>query len=110
MFAISVLRITTVTISIDVSLPNGGFIPKGINLVLTVSFDGVEKTDTASLNLGETETLSLSFDLDNAHTQKLIDGDTLQVIAKALVTPVVFGFEIEQGQQQVDLGSHEISP
>ena len=98
----------TVTISVSVDLPKAGFIPKGVDILLTVTFDGNAQTSHQNVNLGETKTLSVTFTISSTEVQTLSSGGSITVTSKADVTPTVFGYAITQAKQNIDLGSQTI--
>ena len=98
----------TVTISVSVDLPKAGFIPKGVDILLTVTFDGNTQTSHQNVNLGETKTLSVTFTISDTEVQTLASGGSITVTAKADVTPTVIGYAIKQATQKIDLGSQTI--
>ncbi len=100
---------STITISVDVDLPEGGFIPKGIVIELRVTFDSLTQTVEEEVNLGESKTLNIPFTLESSHVTKLASGQSLTVSAKAIVTPTIFGYVVDFVSQEVDLGSNEVS-
>ncbi|MHA2248852.1 MAG: hypothetical protein ACXAD7_00755 [Candidatus Kariarchaeaceae archaeon] len=100
---------STVTITVDVDIPSGGFIPKGVIIKLTLDFEGAVQTAEEELNLGDKKTLAITFTLSEAHAATLAEGGSLGVNAWAVVTPTIFGYAIEQAEQEIDLGSQSIS-
>lgn len=99
----------TITISVLVDLPSAGFIPKGVDIKLTVDFDGDVQTVEESVSLGDSKTLSIEFTMTSANANTLASGGSLTVQADAEVTPTIFGYPISQATQDIDLSSHTIS-
>ncbi|MCH8907742.1 MAG: hypothetical protein IH840_11690 [Candidatus Heimdallarchaeota archaeon] len=96
-----------VTISIEMNLPSAGFIPKGVLIGLKIDFGGDEQTESEMVNLGESKTISLSFEMTSANADAL--GTTgIFVTSSAVVTPRITGQDISQGKQETDLGSQTI--
>lgn len=108
-FAVSGVDSETVTVSVVVDLPSAGFIPKGVEIKLTVIFDGDLQTETKSVNLGDSKTIEMQFTMTPAHANTLATGGSLTASAEAEVTPTYVGFAISQATQEVDLGSHTVT-
>ena len=103
---------TTVTISVWLSLPSAGFIPKGIELVLIMIVGSEEFRSTPiMINIGENRTLDVIIDLTDQITNTINSiaiGTSLSATIKAEVSPTVLGFTIVQAKQTLDLGSQQI--
>ncbi|MHA2168866.1 MAG: hypothetical protein ACXAB7_03035 [Candidatus Kariarchaeaceae archaeon] len=99
---------STVILKVTVSLPDAGFIPKGVIIKLIVDFDGETQTQEEELNLGDEKIIELSFKLPSTQQQTLSSGLSLSVDADAEVTPTFLGFAITQAKQDVDLGTQTI--
>lgn len=102
---------TTVTISVEITTPTSGFIPKSLILVLTLTPSGGTAivSEPQEIALGESSTISVDLPLSTSDTSILSGGGSLSVSASADITPALFGFEITQLTQTVDLGSHTVS-
>ena len=103
---------TTVTISVWLSLPSAGFIPKGIELVLIMIVGSEEVRSTPiMIIIGENRTLDVIIDLTDQITNTINSiaiGTSLSATIKAEVSPTVLGFTIVQAKQTLDLGSQQI--
>jgi hypothetical protein len=98
-----------VTVSVVVDLPSAGFIPKGVLIKLIIDFNGDTQSDEETVNLGESKTLTVEFIMSQTNANTLATDGSISVSADAEVTPLIFGYEINQATQDVDLGTHTVS-
>lgn len=99
----------TVKVTVQVELPDGGFIPKGIIIELILDFGDTQVSDKADLNMGDNKNISLEFTLTEDQKTTLQSGGSITADLLANITPKVLGFEIGFATQEVDLASHTIS-
>ncbi len=108
-FDVSGVNSEIVTVSVLVDLPSAGFIPKGVEIKLTVDFDGNVQTETKSVDLGDSKTIEMQFTMTTANADTLATGGSLTVSAEAEATPTIFGYAISQATQDIDLGSQTVT-
>lgn len=97
-----------VTVTIDVSLPSAGFIPKGMIIKLIVDFDGEIQSAEDTVDMGKSKTLTLIFTMTDTNAQE-ITNNGLTVSSSAVTTPTIFGQAINAAEQTIDLGSQTIT-
>ncbi|MCG3218281.1 MAG: hypothetical protein KAR35_04715 [Candidatus Heimdallarchaeota archaeon] len=85
----------SVIISIEVDSPKLGFIPKGINVEVTIMKNGVvyDKIED-TLDLGKKDVITFNMTIESADATTIATGGSVVLSAEIKITPVLFGIKV----------------
>jgi len=98
-----------ILVTVTVTLPTAGFIPKGAKITVILSVGGGDNiTNSETVNFGESKDIAVSFTMDTIDSTKLSSGGSITVEAWATSVPVILGFPLDQAEQSFSFGTFTV--